>query len=439
MSETIYSLSSGIGRAGIAVIRVSGSSAIEAARGLAGLELTPRMAALAYIRHPLTRDVIDQALLLWFPGPNSFTGEDVVEFHIHGGRAVVAATLDALSSFENMRAAEPGEFTRRAFANRKLDLTSVEGLSDLILADTELQRRQAIGQFSGSVGELGRSWRKALIEAQALIEAHLDFPDEGEIPVDVTDDVRQDLTQLMRSFEQALASRQRAEIVRDGAVVLIAGPPNSGKSTLLNRIAARDVAIISEIPGTTRDLIEITVDLGGIPVTFIDSAGIRETIDPIEKQGIARTRARADQAHLVLWLTSASEQLREPELVHPQLKIILTKLDLTDLPETDLPDAGLGVSAATGYGMRELLDFVYESVVPSIEAEPSALASHRQFECVYGAMDATDRAIDRLFSLELELVAEELRLASRRIEELIGGISTDDLLDEIFGRFCLGK
>lgn len=434
MAETIYSLSSGIGRAGVAIVRVSGPSAGKAIRRMSRLTPVPRKAALASIRHPTTNELIDQAILLWFPGPNSFTGEDVAEFHIHGGRAVVAAMLDGLSSIEGTRPAEPGEFTRRAFANQKLDLTSVEGLADLISADTELQRQQAIGQFSGSVGELGKFWRATLIEAQALIEAHLDFPDEGEIPVDVTGDVHRNLEKLSRSLEQALASRERAEIVRDGAIVLIAGPPNSGKSTLLNRIAARDVAIISEIPGTTRDLIEITVDLRGVPITFIDSAGIRETDDPIERQGIARTRKRADQAHLVLWLSPIIDQATDPKLVHPRLEIIRTKLDLTDEVH-----GAVGVSAVTGYGMGDLLDLVYERVVPSIESEPSALANRRQFECVSAAHGAIDRAQGRLSSLDLELVVEELRIASRSVEELIGIVSTDDLLDEIFGRFCLGK
>ena len=278
MAETIYALSSGVGRAGVAVIRVSGPAALLLPQMFAGIDVEARKARLASVRHPTTGELIDRGLLLFFPTPNSFTGEDVVEFHVHGGRAVVTAMIDALSSCDDLRAAEPGEFTRRAFANGKLDLASAEGLADLIAADTELQRQRAIRQMSGSVSERCRSWRSALVDVLALVEAYLDFPDEEEIPRDVSVEVGQALGGLLASFEEALGERDNAEIVRDGAVALISGPPNAGKSTLINKIARRDVAIISDIPGTTRDLIEVTVDIRGIPVTFIDSAGIREIL-----------------------------------------------------------------------------------------------------------------------------------------------------------------
>lgn len=435
MSDTIYALSSGIGRAGVAVVRVSGNAADTVAGMMGKADLAPRKASLIHLRHPQSGDVIDHALAIWFPRPFSFTGEDVLEFQVHGGRAVVQAVLEALSSIEGVRAAEPGEFTRRAFENGKLDLASVEGLADLISADTQFQRRQALRQFGGSAGLVVSEWRRRLVSARALIEAHLDFPDEGEIPVDVTGEVREELCTLGISLRAALDERARAEIIRDGAVVLIAGPPNVGKSTLLNRIAARDVAIISEIPGTTRDLIEITVDLGGIPVTFVDSAGIRDTHDPIEEIGIRRTRDRARDSTLVLWLAEAGAVSCEPSINHPRVLVVYTKSDIREPPE-----GSIAISALTGSGVSRLLDHVMETVAPVAgSAEPTAFSTQRQFECVADAACAIENAMAVLETAHLELVVEELRQASGRLEEITGHISNDELLDEVFGRFCLGK
>jgi tRNA modification GTPase len=435
MSDTIFALSSGAGRAGVAVIRVSGPLAGPVAEQISGKSLSPRRAVLSELRRAKTRDLIDSGLLIWFPAPASFTGEDVVEFHVHGGRAVVAALLDSLSEFDGLRAAGPGEFTRRAFDNGKLDLTCVEGLSDLVSADTELQRRQALRQLSGDAPRAARSWRQQLIDSQALIEAHLDFPDESEIPIDITREIEGDLQALSLCFSEALASRGSAEIVRDGAVVLIAGAPNSGKSTLINRIASRDVAIISEIPGTTRDLLEVTIDLRGLPVTFIDSAGIREASDEIEKLGIARARAKAKEAHVVLWLAPSDAPAAEPDLSHPHLWVVQTKSDLRPVQGEDG-----SISALTGEGVGELLSKLYDALVSTKAAtEPSLLVSRRQFSSVSAASDALSRGIERLRLGQLELVAEELRLASAYLDEMIGVIRNDDLLDEVFGRFCLGK
>lgn len=435
MSDTIFALSSGAGRAGVAVIRVSGPLAGPVAEQISGKSLSPRRAVLSELRRAKTRDLIDSGLLIWFPAPASFTGEDVVEFHVHGGRAVVAALLDSLSEFDGLRAAGPGEFTRRAFDNGKLDLTCVEGLSDLVSADTDLQRRQALRQLSGDAPRAARSWRQQLIDSQALIEAHLDFPDESEIPIDITREIEGDLQALSLCFSEALASRGSAEIVRDGAVVLIAGAPNSGKSTLINRIASRDVAIISEIPGTTRDLLEVTIDLRGLPVTFIDSAGIREASDEIEKLGIARARAKAKEAHVVLWLVPSDAPAAEPDLSHPHLWVVQTKSDLRSVQGEDG-----SISALTGEGVGELLSKLYDALVSTKAAtEPSLLVSRRQFSSVSAASDALSRGIERLRLGQLELVAEELRLASAYLDEMIGVIRNDDLLDEVFGRFCLGK
>ena len=414
---------------------MSGPSAGPVAEQISGKSLSPRRAVLSELRRAKTRDLIDSGLLIWFPAPASFTGEDVVEFHVHGGRAVVAALLDSLSEFDGLRAAGPGEFTRRAFDNGKLDLTCVEGLSDLVSADTDLQRRQALRQLSGDAPRAARSWRQQLIDSQALIEAHLDFPDESEIPIDITREIEGDLQALSLCFSEALASRGSAEIVRDGAVVLIAGAPNSGKSTLINRIASRDVAIISEIPGTTRDLLEVTIDLRGLPVTFIDSAGIREASDEIEKLGIARARAKAKEAHVVLWLVPSDAPAAEPDLSHPHLWVVQTKSDLRSVQGEDG-----SISALTGEGVGELLSKLYDALVSTKAAtEPSLLVSRRQFSSVSAASDALSRGIERLRLGQLELVAEELRLASAYLDEMIGVIRNDDLLDEVFGRFCLGK
>lgn len=435
MAETIYALSSGLGRAGVAVVRVSGPAALSLPQLFAGVDVEARKARLAGLRHPTTGELIDRGLMLLFPAPNSFTGEDVVEFHVHGGRAVVTAMIDALSSCNDLRAAEPGEFTRRAFANGKLDLASAEGLADLIAADTELQRQRALRQMSGVVGERCRSWRSALVDALALVEAYLDFPDEEEIPQDVSVELKQSLSELLDSFDEALGERGNAEIVRDGAVVLISGPPNAGKSTLINKIARRDVAIISDTAGTTRDLLEVTVDLRGIPVTFVDSAGIHEARDPVEAIGVARARERAAAAHLVLWLSPVDEPMLEPGLQAPNLTLVNTKLD-----KGCAPAPGVAISAFTGDGLDDLLDFVYQFVQQrSGTNESPLLSSRRQFECLAGAAEAVRAALVEISAGRLELAAEEVRVACRRLGELTGAIGVEDVLDEVFGRFCLGK
>lgn len=435
MAETIYALSSGHGRAGVAVIRISGPGAGRIPQLMADVVVAPRKARLVNLRRPGSGELIDKALLLFFAGPKSFTGEDVLELHVHGGRAVVSAVLDVLSTCAGLRAAEPGEFTRRAFANGKLDLTSAEGLADLISADTDLQRQRALRQLSGALNDQCRSWRKILLESQALIEAHLDFPDEEEIPGDVSDELRQSLTLLLHSFEASIRGRDSAEILRDGAVVLIAGPPNAGKSTLLNRIARREVAITSEIAGTTRDLIEITIDLRGIPVTFVDSAGIRQTSDPLESIGVSRTRERASVAHLTLWLSPLDDPAPVPGIEAQHLKTIGSKRDrIVSDP------AQLSVSGVTGEGLDDLLDFVYQFFGERLGSEEGGLlSSQRQFECMEDAAVSLRAAVSQIDNRRLELAAEELRLASRRLQELTGEIKVEEMLDEVFGRFCLGK
>src|SRR6059058_6069040 len=302
--QTIFALSSGRPPNAISVVRVSGPLAGAILNSLAGKILLPRMAGRALIRDANQRPV-DDAVVLWFPGPKSATGEDVAEFHVHGSRAVLRALFAALSSFENTRAAEPGEFTRRAFENGKLDLTEAEGLDDLIHADTDRQRRQALRQLKGLLGDRARDWRAQIIGASALIEAGIDFSDEGDVPAELIAPAMAKIRTLLAEIEEVLAAQGQSERLRDGLVVAIAGPPNVGKSTLMNQLARREVAIVSPHAGTTRDVIEVQLDLDGYPVTVIDTAGIRETDDPVEQEGVRRARARAEDADLVLWLVEA--------------------------------------------------------------------------------------------------------------------------------------
>src|SRR6185436_3917939 len=306
--ETIFALSSGRPPAAIAVVRISGPHAGAALKALIGRLPEPRQAALARVRDPGSGEAIDEALALWFPAPGSETGEDVAELQLHGGRAVIAAVLSALGRIDGLRAAEPGEFTRRAFENGKLDLTAVEGLADLIGAETEAQRRQAYRQLKGLLGQRAETWRTRLIEALALVEARIDFSDEADVPEDLIRPALKIVRELRDEIAEVLAGAGRGERLREGLVVAIAGPPNAGKSTLLNRIARREVAIVSPVAGTTRDVIEVHLDLDGYPVTLLDTAGIRDSADPVEQEGVRRARARAAEADLVLWVQDTKDE-----------------------------------------------------------------------------------------------------------------------------------
>ena len=304
--ETIYALSSGRPPAAIAVVRISGPRAGVALKALMGRIPDPRRAAFARIRGR-DGEIVDEALALWFPGPRSETGEDVAELQLHGGRAVLAAVMAALADVDGLRPAEAGEFTRRAFENGKLDLTAVEGLADLVMAETEGQRRQAFRQMSGVLRDRSENWRAQLIQALALVEARIDFSDEADVPQDLVTPALQIARSLESDIASVLAEGNRGERLREGFVVAIAGPPNAGKSTLLNRIAKREAAIVSPFAGTTRDVIEVHLDLDGLPVTLLDTAGIRETDDPVEREGVRRARERAAAADLILWIIEAGD------------------------------------------------------------------------------------------------------------------------------------
>src|ERR1700726_3354624 len=308
--STIFALSSGRPPAAIAVVRISGSCAGVALEKLIGRLPEPRKAALARVRDPRSNEVIDEALALWFPAPYSETGEDVAELQLHGGHAVIAGVLDALGKIEGCRLAEPGEFTRRAFENGRLDLTAVEGLADLIAAETPAQRRQAYRQLKGLIGDRAEVWRRRLIEALALVEARIDFSDEADVPEGLIGPALHPAQQLRDEIAGVLADGRRGAGLRDGLGVAIAGPPNAGKSALLNRLARREAAIVSPYAGTTRDVIEVHLDLDGFPVTLLDTAGIRESNEPIEQEGMRRARERAVGADVVLWVVDAAAAVK---------------------------------------------------------------------------------------------------------------------------------
>src|ERR1700732_5014132 len=314
--QTIFARSSGRPPRAISIVRVSGPRARAVLASLAGKMPEPRMASRVLLRDA-SRQPIDDSVVLWFPAPASVTGEDVAEFHVHGGRAVLAALFTALSAFEHVRAAEPGEFTRRAFENGQLDLTEAEALGDLISADTDRQRRQALRQLKGLLGDRARDWRARIIEASALIEAGIDFSDEGDVPAELIAPALARIKSLTEEIQEVLAAQGRSERLREGLVVAISGPPNVGKSTLINQLARREGAIVSPHAGTTRDVIEVQLDLDGYPVTVIDTAGIRETDDPVEQEGVRRARARAAEADLVLWLVDAQHEESRPEGTAP--------------------------------------------------------------------------------------------------------------------------
>jgi tRNA modification GTPase len=452
--ETIFALSSGRPPAAIAVVRISGPRARFALETMAGRVPDPRKAVLARVRNPDSGEILDEGLVLWFPGPRSETGEDMAELQLHGGRAVIAAVLAALGRLEGFRMAEPGEFTRRAFENGRLDLTAVEGLADLIFADTEAQRRQALRHLQGFLGNRAEAWRQRLVEALALVEARIDFADEADVPEDLVGPALEKAQQLRGEIAAALADAGRGERLREGLVVAIAGPPNAGKSTLFNRIARREAAIVSPTPGTTRDVLEIHLDLEGVPVTVLDTAGIRDSDDPIEQQGVERARARAAGADLVLWVIdcSASEKMSRDSICLPQSErrawLIVNKIDrLGDsYPMWIKNDFKLHferielISALTGEGVNQLLSMLAERARQFLgSGEPALVTRERHRRALEEACFAIERACAEEAKGREDIVAEELRLAARALGRLIGRVDVEDVLDVIFRDFCIGK
>jgi tRNA modification GTPase len=456
--STIFALSSGRPPAAIAVVRLSGPNARVALEKLTGRLPEPRKAALARVRESEGGEVIDEALALWFPAPHSETGEDVAELQLHGGHAVVAGVFDALGKIEGCRLAEPGEFTRRAFENGRLDLTAVEGLADLIGAETPAQRRQAFRQLKGLIGDRAEAWRQRLIEALALVEARIDFSDEADVPDDLIGPAVHAAQQLRSEIGAALAGGGRGERLREGLVVAIAGPPNAGKSTLLNRLARRQAAIVSPYAGTTRDIIEVHLNLDGYPVTLLDTAGIRESTEPVEQEGVRRARERAEDADLVLWVTdgSAVDRTVLPERSFAdasRIWLVVNKVDLAELPVAGAAPLPLvkhkneyqficSISALTGSGMDQLTDGLAgfaKEYFSTVEAGIVTRARHRHlFEQTVAALD---RALveDAKPGEHEELIAEELRSAATSLGRLTGRVDVEDILDVIFRDFCIGK
>jgi tRNA modification GTPase len=446
---TIFALSSGRPPAAIAVVRLCGPKAGSALETLIGRVPKPRQAALARVCEPRSGEVIDEALALWFPGPHSETGEDMAELQLHGGHAVVAAVLDALGAIEGCRPAEPGEFTRRAFENARLDLTEVEGLADLIAAETEAQRRHAFRQLKGLIGDRAEAWRGKIIDALALVSASIDFSDEADVPENLVAPALAAARELRDEFAAAVAASGHGERLRDGLVVAIAGPPNAGKSTLLNRLARREAAIVSPVPGTTRDVIEVHLDLGGYPVTLLDTAGIRESADPVEQEGVRRARARADAADLVLWVTEpsvaggANQAMPENTIksdiwgVHNKTDLGVDKLWISgESPSTQ----SFAISATAGTGVNKLVDALAAHAVEFFAATETAIVTRaRHRRALEETVEALDRALAQEESGGDELIAEELRAAATTLGRLTGRIDVEDILDAIFREFCIGK
>jgi tRNA modification GTPase len=434
--QTIFALSSGRPPSAIAIVRVSGPAAGAAVKLLAGKTPPPRAATRALVRDAGGQP-IDDAIVLWFPSPASATGEDVAEFHVHGGRAVLASLFTALSSVEDVRAAEPGEFTRRAFENGKLDLTEAEGLDDLIHADTDRQRRQALRQLKGLLGDKARNWRAQIIEASALIEAGIDFSDEGDVPAELMAPALAKVKALLGEITEVLAAQGRTERLRDGLVVAIAGPPNVGKSTLMNQLARREVAIVSPHAGTTRDIIEVQLDLDGYPVTVIDTAGIRETDDPVEQEGVRRARSRAADADLVLWLTDADRA--KPSEGDAPTWIVRNKIDLGSPDALKRSEAMFAISASRGDGLGELIAALVGCAQKFFgSAETGLIGRQRQRDLLQQAAASLQRSIDVSGKGE-ELAAEDLRSAAYVLGRLLGQVDVEDILDVIFREFCIGK
>ncbi len=435
MQDTIFALATGSQACAVAIIRISGPRATEIGTAFCKRDLRAREASYARIIDPKTGELIDTGLVLFFVGPASFTGEDCVEFQVHGSRAVVLRLLDALGREPGARIAQPGEFIRRAFDNGKLALTSVEGVADLIAAKTDLQRRQALAQAGGALALRGGIWRDMLLDALALITAEIDFADEGEAPAEVLGVVRKIVENLSSEFSLALADAERGELIRNGFRVVLCGPPNAGKSTLMNTIARRDVAIVTEHAGTTRDVIEVELDLGGLPVIICDTAGIREAVDPVEAIGVQRSIDAIGSADLSIWVSAAVDGVGRPELGSGRSILVASKMDqVQDVPAW----ADLGISARSGDGIDELIRRISAFGSEFLAGEPPIVTNARQRACVEAAARQVARLMADDFSA-LELVADDLLRCADILQELLGRIGAEDILGAVFSRFCMGK
>lgn len=460
---TIFALSSAPGRAGVAIVRVSGSQAGMVLNVMAPKRPKPRMAGGRSILHPKTGEALDRGIVLWFPGPNSFTGEDVAELQLHGGRAVVASVLSALGEIPGLRMAEPGEFARRAFDNGKIDLAQAEGLADLIDAETQGQRRQALRQAGGALSSLYEGWRRSLIDASALVEAAIDFSDEPDVEARSVDQARAIVETLAKAIRQHLDDGHRGEIMRDGFHVVLTGAPNVGKSSLLNVLAKRDAAIVSDEAGTTRDIIEVRLDLSGVPVIVSDTAGLREAPGKVEQEGMRRSIERAQAADLVIWLTDAAEvQMALPEELQARpdkLLRVINKIDLiqeegaASLDQTvmDLgsgvpaggpivmPDDTTAISVRDGTGLAGLIERLGGIAKERAGSGEDAVITQTRHRSLIEACLHNLETFLAGPSHQTELRAEDLRASVTALGKITGRVDVEDVLDQVFGRFCIGK
>lgn len=436
-TDTIYALATGHGKSALSVIRISGPQTRTVLSRMAGGVPEPRLLVLKKLVDSHTKQHLDQALVVFFKGPQSFSGEDQAEFHIHGGLAVQQAVLQALGQIEGCRPAQAGEFTKRALLNHKMDLSAVEGLADLIDSETEQQRRQAFRQMEGVLGQGVEACRSRLIEAQALIEALIDFSDEGDVPDNLSHHILKAIDHVLTFVDQGLAGGRTGERLRDGFHAVLAGAPNAGKSSLLNYLARRDVAIVSAHAGTTRDALEVRCNLDGWPVTFIDTAGLRDAQDPIEEQGIARSRQHIKRADLVLWLQACNEPDTDISLDAdvPVVKVV-TKADLAGVP---FSQDVLATSVQTGFGMDKLIEKVIQCAARSLGQGDALLTRERHRLAFEEAKMALLRGQNAFAYSYLELAAEDIRLASRSLGEITGFVNVEQVLDKLFSNFCIGK
>lgn len=447
MSEsTIYALSTVNGKSGVAIIRISGLSALNVVRQMTPLpceQIEPRRAYFVKLSSPSDGHLLDHSLLLYFPAPHSFTGEDIVELHTHGSRAVIASVLESLAALPDFRLAEPGEFSKRAFYNHKMDLTEAEGLADLIDAETAEQQKYALRQMEGGLKNLYESWRENLVTLLAHLEAYIDFPDE-ELPADIIENMMNNVFKLRQEIENHLQSGNAGERLRDGFRVVIVGAPNAGKSSLLNAIARREAVIVSDIAGTTRDAIDIHLDLGGYPVIFTDTAGLREAEESIEQQGIAMAWRKIADADLIVGLFDASQDsvqvFDKLKKIHQnKMLIAANKIDkLTSEQCSQLQKQGcLLISAKQQQGIEELLGEITSQIADHFTSGSNLLITRARYR---EALNKTVENLQRFsFDKPIELTAEDIRLAARELGKITGRIEVDEILDKIFGSFCIGK
>ncbi|WP_417617391.1 tRNA uridine-5-carboxymethylaminomethyl(34) synthesis GTPase MnmE [Parasphingorhabdus sp.] len=427
--DTIFALSSGQPPAAIGILRISGSLAGKALSALTGKSPEPRVGTLCNITDMVSAELLDQALCLWFPGPNSATGEDLVEIHCHGGRAVIRAIEQALEQIDGLRRAEPGEFTRRAFTHGKMDLAEAEGLADLLFAETELQRKAAVRNAGGALSRKVDDWQQTILQLSAQVEAELDFSDEDDVApaqASLLDQTTRSLVEEMRS----LLARPRAEKLRDGIRVVLGGPPNSGKSTLLNALVEREAAIVSDIAGTTRDVIEVPIALGGVPFLFIDTAGVRESgAATIEQIGIDRAHQQFATADIILWLGDEGQG--------PRSDILVEISSRCDHPQHKPKSIGsFTLSPVSGQGMDALVDFLVTRAKGILPDADQVSVNARQADRLTAACNSLAAMIDEPDYL---IVAEHLRMARKALDQITGKASTEDMLDGLFGKFCIGK